>query len=378
VKGEAGELARHLGERIDALVRDLLPRGRRNGIWWRVGSLAGEEGQSLAVTLSGHRRGRWTDWEADQGGDALDLVAQIECNGDKIAAMDWARDWLGLPAFDPSKPLAERKPRRPVPTATDGRAEAERLLKRNRNRASEIFLSANPVERDDQVWRYFAGRSIDLSRLPQLPRVLRCHPKLWNEESQRAWPALVAMITDVEGRNCAVHRTWLEERNLAFEDAPMVGKAPLDDPKLSLGSFRGGYIRLWRGAEQRSWKSLRPGEPLLIGEGLEDVLSYLQFDPEPRAACAVSLSFMAAMELPPEFTEIRILAQRDPRLTPKGQKITDGRTVHLSPARKLLTKVIRRFEGEGRKVKLWTPPVFAKDINEYVQLIAREGVVYER
>ena len=185
---------------------------------------------------------------------------------------------------------------------------------------------------------------------------------------------MVAMITDVEGRNCAVHRTWLCERNLAFEDGPMVGKAPISEPKRSLGAFRGGYIRLWRGADGRSWQSLRPGEPLLIAEGLEDLLSFLQFDPQPRAACAVSLSFMAAMELPPELTEIRILAQRDPRLTPKGQKITDGRTIQLSPARKLLAQVIRRFQEEGREVKIWTPPVFVKDINEYVQLMAREGV----
>jgi hypothetical protein len=70
---------------------------------------------------------------------------------------------------------------------------------------------------------------------------------------------------------------------------------------------------------------------------------------------------MVAMDLPPEFTELRILAQRDRRMTP------DGKTVQLSPARHLLAKVIRRFEGEGRKVFLWAPPTYAKDINEFIQ-----------
>jgi hypothetical protein len=211
------------------------------------------------------------------------------------------------------------------------------------------------------VWRYLADRGIDLGRLPQVPSVLRCHPGLWNGESQRAWPAMVALITDAAGHNCAVHRTWLAERNLACEDGPKVGKAPLEDPKLSLGPFRGGYIRLWRGAAGRPWSRVMPGETLLIAEGIEDLLSYVQFEPQWRAACAVSLSFMMAMDLPPEFTEIRILAQRDPRMT------ADGKTVRLSPSRRLLTKVIARFEAEGRKVYYWAPPVFVKDVNEYIQ-----------
>jgi hypothetical protein len=95
---------------------------------------------------------------------------------------------------------------------------------------------------------------------------------------------------------------------------------------------------------------------LLIAEGIEDLLSYVQFEPQWRGAVAISLSFMMAMDLPPEFTELRILGQRDPRMTP------DGKTVRLSPARRLLNKVIHRFEDERRKVFLWTPPTYAKDI----------------
>jgi hypothetical protein len=54
----------------------------------------------------------------------------------------------------------------------------------------------------------------------------------------------------------------------------------------------------------------------------------------------------------------------------------DGKTVQLSTARRLLTRVIHRFEGEGRKVFLWAPPVYAKDINEYIQqrAVMDEGV----
>jgi hypothetical protein len=361
VKGEAAELARELNLRIGSLYRDLLPNAERRGMWARVGSLAGENGQSLAIILSGPRRGRWHDYASDERGDALDLVAQVECNGDILKAMDWARQWLGRPERE-----RDRKPP-PSPAPASGRAIALGVLEQNGKRAMALWLACNPVERGDVVWRYLADRGIDLGRLPRVPSVLRCHPGLWNGESQRAWPAMVALITDADGKNCAVHRTWLEERNLAFEDGPRVGKAPLKDPKLSLGPFRGGYIRLWRGAKGRPWSSIEPGETLLIAEGIEDLLSYVQFEPQWRAACAVSLSFMMAMELPPEFTEIRILAQRDPRMT------ADGKTVRLSPARRLLTKVIARFEAEGRKVYYWAPPVFVKDVNEYIQHLAVIG-----
>jgi hypothetical protein len=363
VKGEAPELARELDLRIRSLVQDLLPGGELRGSWWRCGSLAGERGNSLAVTLKGPRQGRWRDYAADEGGDALDLVAQIKCNGDKREAMDWARQWLG-------RPEREREPKPRPPDQRPGKVIGEDLLTQSRKWAMKIWLGAQPVQRGDLVWRYLGDRGIDLGRLPRVPSVLRFHPGLWNRETQRAWPAMVAMVGDAEGKNVAVHRTWLAERNLAFEDRAMVSKAPLVEQKLTLGSFRGGYIRLWRGLEGRPWSSVKPGETLLLSEGIEDLLSYLQFEPQWRAACAVSLSFMVAMDLPPEFTELRILGQRDPRMTP------DGKTVRLSPARRLLNKVIHRFEGKGRKVFLWTPPVYAKDINEYIQQrrVMAEGV----
>jgi hypothetical protein len=353
MKGEAAELARELNDRIASLVRDLFPAAEVRGMWARIGSLAGEKGGSLAITLRGPKRGRWRDYASGEGGDALDLVALIHCGGNKSEAMDWARRWLGRPERE--------RDYRPRPVERSGKAIAEDLLNENHKRALAIWLSAKPVARGDVVWCYLADRGIDLGRLSRVPSVLRCHPGLWNAESQRTWPAMVALVADAEGRNAAVHRIWLSERNLAFEDRPKVGKAPLADPKLSLGSFRGGYIRLWRGAEGRAWSSIKPGETLLVAEGIEDLLSYVQFQPQWRAVCAVSLSFMVVMDLPPEFTEIRILAQRDPRMT------ADGKTVHLSPARRLLHRVIARFESEGRKVFVWTPPVFVKDVNEYIQ-----------
>jgi hypothetical protein len=79
-----------------------------------------------------------------------------------------------------------------------------------------------------------------LAQLGRQPWALRFHPALWNEETQRHWPALVAAIVDPEGQLTAVHRIWLAPDGS--------GKAPLRDRKMTLGRYAGGVIRLWRGA----------------------------------------------------------------------------------------------------------------------------------
>ena len=90
------EIARALAEHADRLSRELLPGGHleRNRDW-RCGSVAGEAGTSLIVTLAGHKRGRWRDFATGNGGDMLDLVAATQ-DLDPGKAMAWARCWLGL------------------------------------------------------------------------------------------------------------------------------------------------------------------------------------------------------------------------------------------------------------------------------------------
>ena len=61
----------------DVLAR-ILPRGRVVGAQFRVGSLEGEPGDSLAVALTGDRRGAWCDFAAGcRGGDPVSLAAAV-------------------------------------------------------------------------------------------------------------------------------------------------------------------------------------------------------------------------------------------------------------------------------------------------------------
>jgi hypothetical protein len=232
-----------------------------------------------------------------------------------------------------------------------GRPRLER--EGRRNDALKIFLAAKPLRPGDPVWRYLAGRGIDLARLPRAPGALRHHPGLWHWEARRHWPAMVAAVCDAEGRHCATHCTWLEGRNLACEDAPRFDKAPIGRAaKRTLGSYSGGCIRLWRGAAGPSWDRVEPGATLLLSEGIEDLLSYLvRFGAQWHGACALSISSMMALQLPPQFTVLRILAQSDP----VG-----------SPAAQTLDRIIDRFQDEGRRVFVAARHALAKDINELI------------
>src|SRR5579885_1726252 len=212
---DLGTLSAMLGDRAEVLCRELLPAGTREGAEWRIGSVAGEAGRSMAVRLSGAKAGVWCDWAADQSGDALDLVAAVLFRGDKASAVKWARAWLGIDSADPASFAQRRR------AAATRRTESTRDDQQRQRRAAAIFLAARPSLAGTPAALYLAGRSIDLAQLGRQPRALRFHPALYNAESGREWPALVAAIVNADGRMVAVHRTWLRPDGS--------GKAPLRD-----------------------------------------------------------------------------------------------------------------------------------------------------
>ena len=64
--------------RLPEVLARILPRGRKIGAQYRVGSLDGEPGDSLAVALTGDRRGAWSDFAAGcRGGDPVSLAAAV-------------------------------------------------------------------------------------------------------------------------------------------------------------------------------------------------------------------------------------------------------------------------------------------------------------
>ena len=126
-------------------------------------------------------------------GDLLDLIARAR-NLDRLGdVLDEARTFLSLPRPERISPS-------PTPPAPSGSPEAARRLFR-----AGRSLIGTPAE------AYLRARGITASlRWPSL----RYHPSVYyraHEDAPREiWPALLAAVTDLEGRITGLHRTWLD------------------------------------------------------------------------------------------------------------------------------------------------------------------------
>jgi len=111
----AADISAALADRILLLVKELLPNGRQDGREWRVGSVYGEPGSSLAVQLVGPKSGLWFDHATGDRGDALDLVRAV-LRVDLRAACVWSCRWLGIePGSAEIPPQRHSPPSAPEP-----------------------------------------------------------------------------------------------------------------------------------------------------------------------------------------------------------------------------------------------------------------------
>lgn len=109
----AAELSQRMASEAAAIAQYLLPNGKRRSGEWCVGSTGGEEGHSLSVRLSGAKAGVWADFATGEGGDLLDLWANVR--GLSVAeAMREAAQYLGVRTTMPEAPKqAYKRPQKP-------------------------------------------------------------------------------------------------------------------------------------------------------------------------------------------------------------------------------------------------------------------------
>lgn len=330
-----------LAARAPALCNDLLPAGVKEGDEWRVGSVAGEPGKSMAVHLSGGKAGIWCDWSGrpDDRGDALDLIAQVKFGGDKSRAVKYARAWLGLDSIDPNAIASQRR------AVEKRKREAVDNDDRRRRLAQAMFLGARATIGATLTERYLLDRGINFRALGRQPGSLRHHDGLVHPETGEIVPAMVAAINGLDGRFLGVHRTFLEMQ----PNGRVTKLTGVNDAKLSLGGYVGGCIRLWRGQSGKSLRDAPAGDWAAIGEGIEDTASAVMLKPAMRALVAVSLANMGSLELPPALEGVIILAQND---------------AAGSPAQKALQRAIDNFQRQGKRVKIARPAPGTKDLND--------------
>lgn len=340
------EIVEGLANAATDLATELLPGGRREGSEWVCPGAASPFGCSVGMHLHHPRAGVWSAWASGQAGDALDLVAQVRFAGDKKAALRWAKEWLRLPVS--ARPQTSR--RTPMGGTSDDRHDGADSRARA---AKAAWLGCEP-RLGWQALTYLRARGIELSRLGRQPASLRYHPRLWHPPSRDHWPAIVAAITRpaANGKHelVAAHRTWLRRDG--------AGKAPVENPKMTRGGYLGGSIPLWRGASNKPLRDAIEGETVLISEGIEDGLTAALAVPEYRVLCAVSLMNLGAVELPAAIKHVVILGQNDPWWSdPAGR---------AHGAARGLDRAIKRFQGQGRTVRLARTET-GKDINDLVR-----------
>jgi hypothetical protein len=189
MRPDAAKVSRMLADRIKPLCRELLPAGRRESGSWRVGSLDGEKGDSLSVSLK-RKPGLWIDWATDESGDALDLVRGV-LGFDTAEALEWSRQWLGVCRGTEGRwrrPIdAEARRKRAAVRAAREAAEREEDAKRLTFALDLFDQAVDPHETDTES--SLADRKL---KLPFGADVIRHHPRCVFREERV--PCMVALF----------------------------------------------------------------------------------------------------------------------------------------------------------------------------------------
>jgi len=280
---DATELSRRLARDAEAVCRHYLSNGRRQGQYWTIGDARNTPGRSMFVRLKGPEAGpgaagHWTDAATAEHGDLLDVIREscgLTSFGD---VTEEARRFLSLPQIAPV-PAINPAPAR----AAMGSLEAARRLI-----AMAQPILGTPVE------TYLAGRGIaqvhDAGALRYHPR---CYYRPDDGTVAQRRPAMIASVTDLQGRITGAHRTWLAPDGS--------GKAAVTTPRRAMGNLLGHAVRF--GVAENV---------LAVGEGIETMLSLRAALPGMPMAAALSAGHLGALEIPRTLRCLYIARDADP------------------------------------------------------------------
>jgi len=286
---DASELACRLGRQAEAVCRRYLPNGHREGRYWLVGDARNTPGRSMFVRLAGPESGKgaagkWTDAATGEHGDLLDVIRESLGLANFKDVADEARCFLSI-RRPPSDPLQSAV--RGI-SASTGSVEAARRL---------VSMS-QPIART-LVETYLRGRGI--TALHETAN-LRFHPRCYYRPHKHArtetWPAMIAAVSDLQGRVTGAHRTWLDPAG--FSEVHL-GRAPIETPRRALGELLGNAVRFGAASDV-----------MAAGEGIETMLSQRSALPALPAVAALSAAHLAAILFPNALRRLYIARDKDP------------------------------------------------------------------
>ncbi|MET4323628.1 hypothetical protein ABIB90_007994 [Bradyrhizobium sp. JR4.1] len=282
---DASELARRLAREAEAVCRHYLSNGKRAGRYWVVGDVHNTAGRSLFVRLQDSPKGpagKWTDAATGEHGDLLDIIRESLALRDFREAAEEARRFLKLSRSEQQPTLIPVRSIAPV-----GSQQA----------AGRLFAISSSID-GTVVETYLQRRGI--TRIHH-GGSLRFHPRCYYRPDDHlpteTWPAMVARVTDLDGRITGVHRTWLDPDGF---DRVRLGKAPIDTPRRAMGDLLGSAVRF--GVVD---------DVLAAGEGIETMLSLRYVLPTMPMAAALSANHLSAMLLPSSLRRLYIAQDAD-------------------------------------------------------------------
>lgn len=280
---DAADLAQRLGEQAEDVCRHYLSNGRRQGNYWLVGDVRNAAGRSMFVRLKGPAAGKgaagkWQDPAEGSHGDLLDVIRESLGLSEFPDVLEEARRFLSLPRQDAAPKTTSPK----QAAAPTGSSEAAQRL-----------LSMSTPLNGSLAATYLRGRGItDLRDTSALRFHPNCYYRGEGEDEIEIWPAMIAAVTDLEGKVTGVHRTWLARDGS--------GKAPVDTQRKAMGQLLGHAVRF--GVVK---------DVMAAGEGIETVLSLRQALPKMPMVAALSAGHLAAIHLPAHLRRLYIVRDND-------------------------------------------------------------------
>jgi len=182
----------------------------------------------------------------------------------------------------PAPPATPSLPSDEPPCPRLGRAE--RSASQSSDAPRRLFATSQSILRT-LAEIYLTPRGLDPATIDV--GALRFHPHCYYRDSdeapRRAFPALIAAVTDNAGRLTGIHRTWLDPVSSG-------DKAPLASPRSALGELLGAGVRF-------GFATSTAPTVMAAGEGLETVMSPPMAMPAAPVVADLSANHLAALIL---------------------------------------------------------------------------------
>ncbi|MGE0761874.1 MAG: toprim domain-containing protein [Bdellovibrionales bacterium] len=270
-----------------------------NGRWFEILNSHGIAIQFLngkngpCPICGGNDRWRWDNKNGDGGG----LCHQCDLRGSGLSILG---RWLNLSSRKDFPKLLEiiaNTIRASWPVVPRRVLDEESKCKYMRSLALKLWHSTQALAPNDTASVYLKNRGLT-SHLGI--KALRSHPNLEYRKNGKIigkFPALVAKVTDVQGKFLAIHRTFLD---------PSGAKANVTEVKMMLGPVDGGSVQFDHASEV-----------LNIAEGIETALAVRELSGGPTWA-AMTAGNLEKLEIPNSVKKVTIWADLDPNK--RGEK----------------------------------------------------------